>query len=302
MPSVLRQEFRQGEAVLIRSAEEITKTLDADGKLEGLPFMPEMARFCGTQARVHRHVDKTCVEGFGLRRMEGTVLLEGLRCDGSAHDGCQRSCMLFWKEAWLRPLEAVAQPGVPGPTPLSTLTDLPTWRDDRYVCQSTELHAASRAMSRWNVTHFLREIRRGELTFPGFMQILFHTAFTRFRLFLGLPQVGGLAGSQQKNPRGDLGLQSGEWVEVLSHPEIQATLDPSGKNCGLSFEPGMFDCFGKRFQVEHQLERIILEQTGKMVSLSHTVTLKGVTCQGPCAKNCPRNNALYWREAWLRRV
>ena len=30
------------------------------------------------------------------------MLLEDLRCDGSAHDGCQAECRVFWKEAWLK--------------------------------------------------------------------------------------------------------------------------------------------------------------------------------------------------------
>jgi hypothetical protein len=294
-----------GQTVFIRSAAEIAATLDADGKLEGLPFMPEMARHCGTSARIHRHVDKTCVEGQGMRRMASTVLLEGLRCDGSAHDGCQRNCLFFWKEAWLRPAEEPGTPESgpdPGAFPGGSLLDLPTRQGDRYCCQSTELLGATRAMSRWSLGPFLREIRRGELSVPGFMQILYRTSFDRFRVWLGLRKAGALAGLQGVNARGDLGLQSGDWVEVLSLAEIQATLDPGGKNCGLSFEPAMSEYLGKRFQVERLVERIILEQTGRMVGLAHTVTVKGVTCQGPCSKNCPRNNDLYWRECWLRRV
>ena len=29
------------------------------------------------------------------------------RCDGSAHGGCQASCLLFWKDAWLKPVSVV---------------------------------------------------------------------------------------------------------------------------------------------------------------------------------------------------
>lgn len=294
-----------GQTVFICSAAEIAATLDADGKLEGLPFMPEMARHCGTPARIHRHVDKTCVEGQGMRRMTSTVLLEGLRCDGSAHDGCQRNCMFFWKEAWLRPAYETgvveSKPDLRA-LPERSLLDLPTRRGDGYCCQSTELLTATQSMSRWSLGPFLREIRRGELSVPGFMQILYRTSFDRLRSLLGLRKVGAMAGSRRGNARGHLGLQPGDWVEVLSYAEIQATLDPNGKNCGLSFEPAMSEYIGRRFQVERPVERIILEQTGKMVSLTHTVTVKGVTCQGPCSKNCPRNNDLYWRECWLRRV
>ena len=35
-------------------------------------------------------------------RMRNAVHLEGLRCDGQAHGGCQAGCLLYWKEAWLR--------------------------------------------------------------------------------------------------------------------------------------------------------------------------------------------------------
>ena len=42
----------------------------------------------------------------GSRRMDSTVYLEDLRCDGSAHGGCQAGCKLYWKDAWLRRVDA----------------------------------------------------------------------------------------------------------------------------------------------------------------------------------------------------
>ncbi len=97
--------FRHGQAVAVRSLGEILETLGADGKFEGLPFMPEMAPLCGKTFRVYRRAERTCVEGFGMRGLRGTVLLDGLRCDGSAHAGCQRGCLFFWKEVWLKPAD-----------------------------------------------------------------------------------------------------------------------------------------------------------------------------------------------------
>jgi hypothetical protein len=64
----------------------------------------------------------------------------------------------------------------------------------------------------------------------------------------------------------------------------------------------MLEHCGRRYQVGATLEKIISEQTGEMVPLRNTVILDGVTCQGHCAQNCPRNNYLYWREIWLKRV
>lgn len=299
MTTATLQDFQQGQAAFIRGFEEIAATLDADGKLDGLPFMPEMVQFCGTKARVHRHADKTCVEGAGFRRMRGAVLLENLRCNGSAHDGCQRACLFFWKEAWLRP---TGPADAPQPAGAALTMKLPTRQGDRYVCQSTELFGATRSLSRWDLFHFFLEIRRGELTVSDFLRIFLGTTVDRLLRLLGLRKTGALAGPRKKTPAKDLALGPGEWVEVLSEPEIRATLDAEGKNRGLAFEPGMSDYAGRRFQVDQRLGRIILEETGKMVSLARTVSLKGVTCQGVCSKNCPRNNVLYWRESWLKRV
>ena len=39
--------LRPGETVQVKSASEILATLDSEGKLDGLPFMPEMLEYCG---------------------------------------------------------------------------------------------------------------------------------------------------------------------------------------------------------------------------------------------------------------
>ena len=75
--------FLHGDLVEVRSEPEIAATLDAFGRLDGLPFMPEMVGYCGRRYRIHRRADETCVEGFGLRRMRGTVFLDDLRCEYS---------------------------------------------------------------------------------------------------------------------------------------------------------------------------------------------------------------------------
>jgi hypothetical protein len=51
--------LRCRELVEVRSREEILATLDENGDLEGLPFMPEMLDFCGRQLHVYRRADKT---------------------------------------------------------------------------------------------------------------------------------------------------------------------------------------------------------------------------------------------------
>src|SRR5882762_8094878 len=99
--------LRKGDLVEVRSKEEVLSTLDNDGLLDGLPFMPEMLTYCGQRYRVGAVAHKTCdtVGKTGGRRLESAVHLEDLRCDGSAHGGCEADCLMFWKEAWLRPVE-----------------------------------------------------------------------------------------------------------------------------------------------------------------------------------------------------
>lgn len=300
---VKAERFFRGQLVEVRSSQEIAATLDASGKLDGVPFMPEMARHCGSRIRVSRRADKTCVVGYGLRSMESTVFLQDSRCDGAFHDGCQRNCLFFWKEAWLKPVEQGSEPLQAEPILDSAtscwLDQLPTRQNDRYSCQSTELYGATLALSRWDLTPFIREIFHGELSIHGLVQIIFRTV--RHRLF-GRSESGSLVGSEGKKTKGDLNLQAGEWVDVKRTEEIQASLDADGSNCGLFFKPTMSKAIGGRYQVEFPVQKIILEQTGKMVRLTNTVALKGVVCQGVCVNNCPRSEYLYWRESWLRRA
>ena len=52
--------LKVGELVEVRSAEEIRATLDENGELDGLPFMPEMLAFCGRRLTVHKVAHKSC--------------------------------------------------------------------------------------------------------------------------------------------------------------------------------------------------------------------------------------------------
>ena len=93
----------QGDLVEVCSEAEILLTLDEKGRLENIPFMPEMLKFCGQRFRISRPALKTCVDDQEIRQPDRTVFLEEARCDGGNHGGCGRACLIFWKEAWLRP-------------------------------------------------------------------------------------------------------------------------------------------------------------------------------------------------------
>ena len=86
--------LRPGEEVEVRSEQEILETLDENGALDSMPFMPEMLAFCGKRFVVEKRADKTCdtVMRTGGRRLRDSVHLKGIRCDGSFHGGCAASC------------------------------------------------------------------------------------------------------------------------------------------------------------------------------------------------------------------
>ena len=49
-----------GDWVEVRSKEEILETLDKNGRLDGLPFMPQMFKYCGQRFQVYKRTHKTC--------------------------------------------------------------------------------------------------------------------------------------------------------------------------------------------------------------------------------------------------
>src|SRR2546425_7542236 len=99
-----RPRWRAGDWVEVRSKEEILRTLDKRGELDNLPFMPEMLEFCGKRLRVASSAHKSCdtVTPAGGLRLDDAVHLEGVRCNGAAHDGCAAGCLTFWRGAWLK--------------------------------------------------------------------------------------------------------------------------------------------------------------------------------------------------------
>jgi hypothetical protein len=101
-------DLQPGEYVEVNSAKEIFGTLDKQGKFMGLTFTPEMVKFCGKRFRVFKRLNKIILEATGeLRKIRSpTVILEGVFCDGKAHGDCDRSCFCFWREAWLKRVDA----------------------------------------------------------------------------------------------------------------------------------------------------------------------------------------------------
>ncbi len=340
--STSRLGLRVGDLVEVRSEEEILATLDEHGALDGMPFMPEMLKYCGQRFCVDKRADKTCntITVMESRRLHDTVHLKELRCTGDAHGGCQAQCFLFWKESWLKRVdkEESEAPRRAEPDrkdrPLLPRYDRQhlersTRRFDAsngsvisYRCQATNLLEASEPLAWWDIRQYLRDVLSGNI---GVMD-LFKTAL--FRLFQKTLKItayrtqiwayncfqswrGGtpypyLWGTLDKTPHETLGFEPGDLVRVKTHKEILATLNTKNKNRGLRFDAEMVPYCGSVYRVRARVERIIDEKTGNLITLPRDcLILDGVICQAKYSEQrlfCPRSIYPYWREIWLDRV
>lgn len=301
-----RPPWRVGDLVEVRSQREILATLDREGKLDGVPFMPEMAEHCGRRRRVYRRAEKVFLDHhYYVAGLKSTLLLENVRCGGASHGGCQMACLMFWKEAWLKPVDAPeATPDMPieASFPTDRPPDLPVRQNGRFCCQATELVRATTRVPWWDARQYVRDVTSGNMTIGQMGRLLVVQGRNMLRRILHRERVGTLRGLNGGNANGRLGLQPGEIVEVKSKEEIQATLDKHGRTRGLGFAPEMAECCGRRYRVASRVERLILEWSGEIQPISDTVILEGVTCDGISRRGCPRDCYQLWREAWLKKV
>ena len=177
-----------GELVEVRTREEILATLDKNGRLNAMPFMPEMLQFCGKRFRVGKRADKTCdnIKDWSMRRVKNAVHLTGVRCDGASHANCDAGCMLFWNEAWLKRVESdflsAAQVAQSGPLSTSNVAstnghacteqrlresvvrpDPASPGNTLFTCQATELREFTSDLPWWDLRQYYRDVRSGNL-------------------------------------------------------------------------------------------------------------------------------------------
>jgi hypothetical protein len=314
--------FFAGDQVMVRSPQEILSTLDSNGTLDGHPFMPEMLDRCGKSFRVHRRVEKTCVETpppiEPNRRFakNDVVTLEDLRCDGSAHDGCKRGCRFYWKEAWLRPADGTEDTA---PAEKEALAELRTRLkvkadEERYFCQSTELFRSTEAfpgrMKPWLVRIAFRQVLNKDRSMLEMAKLFIR--WFRVRMLRAVSGDDRLRGLHTKEtPVQVLDLKPGELVRIKPLEQIVSTLNAKKRNRGMVVCHEMTLCCETVAEVRYRVNRVIEEISGKMRELKHTVTLQGplgekslcdeCLCYGEMG-DCPRGELMYWREIWLERV
>ncbi len=309
MFSSARPAFRAGDWVEVRSKDEILKTLDKNGQLDGVPFMPEMFAFCGKILRVYKRAHKTCdtVYEYKGRRMKDAVHLIGVRCDGQSHGGCQASCLIFWKTAWLRSLSrwdmdarlprrgamAEGNSGTRHCTEADILAAAQKcgigMNEPAYVCQATQVPAATEPLPWWALGQYIEDYTSGNVGLGRMAKSFAYKAYRKFLVNLGIgigpplvwlydrfqslrggtpyPHRGGKVPDGARTPATRLDLQPGEWVRVKSYDEICQTCDDRNMNRGMTFDKEMVPYCGGTYRVLKRITKILDEKTGKMLEM-----------------------------------
>lgn len=302
-----------GEWVRVRPFSAIAATLDENGFLDALPFMPEMLPYCGRDFRVLRRIDKIhdyfTPGGTGLRRLRDSVTLDDLRCSGAAHGGCQAGCQLIWKEAWLEPIQRPRSDTPPSPPIVraSRLEGLASRVSQdgqvRYVCQMTEFPRLGQLMW-WNdPRHYLREFWSGNARFTPVVKAVGLALFNELQKKIKGPTAPYReTGDRTADQSPPLDLQPGDIVRVKPKREIEKTLTKS-KNLGLWFDVEMHRFCGGEFRVAKRVHTIVREDNGIMLSLKNPcIVLEGVVATGEYIGLSPLSDLIFWREVWLERL
>lgn len=190
--------LRVNDWVEVKSKEEILETLDKNGQLDGMPFMPEMFAFCGQRLQVQKRAHKTCDTVFPTRsrRISNAVHLQ-TRCDGSAHGGCQAACLIFWKEAWLK--RANDKESLTGSSDATNHQASPHLnggcserdvlagtrasgqqdeQDPAYVCQATRLPYYTTPLAWWDLRQYLEDYTSGNIGLGKLLRGLVYASYT----------------------------------------------------------------------------------------------------------------------------
>jgi hypothetical protein len=325
-PSADQPGFRVGDWVEVRCKAEILKTLDKNGQLDGMPFMPEMFAYCGQRFQVYRRAHKTCDTAFEFkgRKMKNAVHLEGVRCSGQSHGGCEAACLIFWKAAWLQKPEETARRSSDGEEALGTPTSNATQcteadllagalrsfneRGSSYVCQATQVPSATQPLQWWEWRQYIEDYTSGNVGLWRIAKSFALVAYRRGLVNLGIgigpalkwlyDQIQSLCGGGPypfrtgkvrvgvRTPALKLDLQPGEWVRVKSLKEIAATCDKTNKNRGLTFDPEMVPYCGGTYQVLKRVTKILDEKTGRVQEMKNPcIILDSVVCQARYCDN-----------------
>jgi hypothetical protein len=285
-----------------------------------MPFMPEMLMLCGKKFQVEKSAHKTCDYSsptIRSRWVEETVHLK-TRCDGSAHDGCQAGCLLYWKDAWLKSATDSSQGGkqsssqqTAASTPrvgcteadlfANTKVEDPNGGPPTYFCQTTEIPFATKDLEWWDLRQYFQDYWSGNVSLGrivrGFIYSMYYNLsqagiglgrpmrwfYGKIRFLWGgsmWPRTPGVLPEGKPTPTVNLNLQPGELVRVKSHEQILQTVTVDNLNRGMHWDAELVPYCGGTYRVAKRVTKIIHEQTRKMQEMkTPCIILEDVTCQ-----------------------
>ena len=167
-------------------------------------------------------------------------------CDGRSHDGCKHGCRIFWKEAWLRPVDvataefqlgsrrsACSPEGKIGRATLLLPIDRAIQGDGGLPCPA--------AAQGSNITEGNSDWRCEGVQA---LRLLGLWSWQQFLCVAGCDNW--LRGPHKRTPTQSLNLQAGELVRVKTRAQISETLNRWLSNRGLAICYEMKRCSGAR--------------------------------------------------------
>jgi len=313
-----RRVFAVGDWVEVRSKSEILATLDHNGQLDGMPFMPEMFQFCGKRFQVYKSAHKTCDTVFPIRgRWVDSAVHLKTRCSGEGHGGCQAGCLIFWKTAWLKAVDPSSaaidvrgasrrqDPPAGACSEVDVLQAAASHSDEgttTYRCQATLLPYYTRRLEWWDIRQYVADYRSGNVTawriFCGFIYSWYYQVsqlgiglgrpmewlYDRLSPLWGgppFPRKAGRIPDSERTPAAQLNLQPGELVRVKSLEEILETITVNRHNRGMKWDAELAPYCGGTYRVLKRVTRIINEVTGVMQDMkTPCIILDSVVCEG----------------------
>jgi hypothetical protein len=199
-----------------------------------------------------------------------------------------------------------------------------------FSCQTTRLPEFTEPLRWWDFRQYLEDWLSGNVravtllrgaayvTFVWLVDLAGRVSYTLYRSLIRFydsmqhlrggtpyPRLSGRIPVGRPTPARDLGLQPGDWVQVLPFDLLRNTLNERNRTRGMYFDAECVPFCGKRYRVRALVHRIIDERTGKMIILKGAnVSLEGVACRGRYGDRrmqCPRAIIPIWKETWLER-
>src|SRR5439155_6536761 len=116
------------------------------------------------------------------------------------HGGCQAGCLLFWKQAWLKPVDEPMSAALGHTREEDGCTEADIWRattyrdevgEVRYSCQATQLLKYSKPLKWWDARQYIEAYASGNRTLSdvlrGLCFLFYYYTTLAFSEFWGRP-------------------------------------------------------------------------------------------------------------------